>query len=68
MENRAAASVLDIIGRTPLVELRRIARGLDGRIFAKVEFFNPGYSKKDRIACKSSQTPKPKGICSLATR
>lgn len=42
--------MLDLIGNTPLVELSRITRGLDGRIFAKVEFLNPGYSKKDRIA------------------
>ncbi len=50
MVNRAVASVLELIGETPLVELGRVARGLDGQIFAKVEFFNPGYSKKDRIA------------------
>ena len=43
-------SVLDAIGNTPLVELSRVASGLDGRIFAKLEFLNPGYSKKDRIA------------------
>ena len=43
-------SVLDTIGNTPLVELARITRGLDGSIFAKLEFLNPGYSKKDRIA------------------
>jgi len=42
--------VLDLIGNTPLLELSRITDGLDGRIFAKVEYFNPGYSKKDRIA------------------
>ncbi len=49
---RLSASVLDLIGNTPLVELGRITAGLDGRIFAKVEFFNPGYSKKDRIALR----------------
>jgi len=43
-------SVLDTIGHTPLVELSRITRDLEGRIFAKLEFLNPGYSKKDRIA------------------
>ncbi len=42
--------MLDLIGNTPLLELSRITDGLDGRIFAKVEYFNPGYSKKDRIA------------------
>ena len=48
--NRLAASVLGLIGNTPLVDLSRITQGLDGRIFAKAEFLNPGYSKKDRIA------------------
>ena len=43
-------SVLDVIGGTPLVELSRVTRGLEGRVFAKLEFLNPGYSKKDRIA------------------
>lgn len=43
-------SVLDAIGNTPLVELSRVTQGLDGRVFAKLEFLNPGYSKKDRIA------------------
>ena len=48
--DKLLASVLDVIGDTPLVELARITRGLDGRVFAKLEFLNPGYSKKDRIA------------------
>ena len=43
-------SALEAIGNTPLVELARVARELDGRVFAKLEFLNPGYSKKDRIA------------------
>lgn len=43
-------SVLGAIGNTPLVELSRITRGLEGRILAKLEFLNPGLSKKDRIA------------------
>ena len=43
-------SVVEAIGATPLVELSRLARGLDGRILAKLEYLNPGYSKKDRVA------------------
>jgi cysteine synthase len=43
-------SVLDAIGNTPLVELSRITRGLQGRILGKLEYLNPGFSKKDRIA------------------
>jgi cysteine synthase A len=47
-----AHSILDAIGNTPLVELRRAvaARGLNGRILAKLESLNPGSSKKDRVA------------------
>ncbi|MGH6874498.1 MAG: PLP-dependent cysteine synthase family protein [Aestuariivirgaceae bacterium] len=45
-----ASSVVDIIGETPVVALERLTRGLSGRIVAKLEFLNPGFSKKDRIA------------------
>jgi cysteine synthase B len=50
-----ATSVLDLIGNTPLVEIKRLAEGLvrpDVRIFAKLEGFNPGGSVKDRPARK----------------
>ncbi|MGH7996648.1 MAG: pyridoxal-phosphate dependent enzyme, partial [Opitutaceae bacterium] len=50
MRDGTAASIIDAIGETPLVELSRIARGLDGRILGKLEYLNPGSSKKDRIA------------------
>jgi cysteine synthase A len=43
-------SVIEAIGETPLVELRRFAERVDGRILAKLENLNPGASKKDRIA------------------
>ncbi|HUF00465.1 MAG TPA: cysteine synthase family protein [Anaerolineales bacterium] len=43
-------SILGAIGNTPLVELSRLTRGLEGRILAKLEYLNPGFSKKDRIA------------------
>jgi cysteine synthase A len=45
-----AASVLEVIGRTPVVELARLTRSLSGRIVAKLDYLNPGFSKKDRIA------------------
>jgi cysteine synthase A len=43
-------SAVEAIGNTPLIDLARITREIDGRILAKLEFFNPGFSKKDRIA------------------
>jgi cystathionine beta-synthase len=42
-------SILTTIGRTPLVRLNRVARGLSCELFAKLEQFNPGGSVKDRI-------------------
>lgn len=45
-----ANSITDLIGNTPLVELGRLGKGLPGRVVAKLEFFNPGSSVKDRIA------------------
>ena len=43
-------SVLGAIGNTPLVELSRLTKGLNGRVLAKLEYLNPGFSKKDRNA------------------
>jgi len=42
------SSAADAIGGTPLVALDRITAGMEGRILAKLEMLNPGYSKKDR--------------------
>ncbi len=47
---RVVDSTIEAIGETPLVELGRITRDLGGRILAKLEMLNPGFSKKDRIA------------------
>ncbi len=47
-------SVVDAIGETPLVELSRLiavaGKRIEGRIVAKLDYLNPGFSKKDRIA------------------
>ncbi len=43
-------SIVEAIGATPLVELSRLARDGGGRLLAKLEYLNPGFSKKDRIA------------------
>jgi cystathionine beta-synthase len=45
-------SVLDLVGNTPLVRLNRVTEGLAATVLAKVEYFNPGGSVKDRIALR----------------
>jgi cystathionine beta-synthase len=45
-------SILDTVGETPLVRLSRIGAGLTPQIIAKVEYFNPGGSIKDRVAMR----------------
>ncbi|NYE95376.1 cystathionine beta-synthase [Psychromicrobium silvestre] len=47
-----ANSVLDLIGNTPLVKLNKVTEGIQATVLAKVEYFNPGGSAKDRIAVK----------------
>lgn len=43
-------SITDLIGNTPMVELGRLSQGLPARVIAKLEYFNPASSVKDRIA------------------
>ena len=50
MAGKIANSVLDLIGGTPLVRLRRLADAAGARVLVKVEARNPGGSVKDRIA------------------
>src|SRR5690348_6932056 len=42
-------TILQSVGRTPLVQLRRVTEGLQARVYAKVESLNPGGSVKDRV-------------------
>lgn len=59
---RILPSIVEAIGGTPLVELSRIARGLEGRILAKLEHLNPGASKKDRIARQIIEDAEAEGL------
>ena len=43
-------SIIETIGNTPLVRLNNVTRGIKGTVLAKVEYFNPGNSMKDRMA------------------
>lgn len=47
-----AKNILETIGNTPLVQLNHIVKDLPCKVFAKVEYFNPGHSCKDRMALK----------------
>jgi len=55
-------SVVDLIGNTPLVRLRNVAAGLPATVLAKVEYFNPGGSVKDRIALRMVEEAEKSGL------
>jgi len=55
-------SVVDLIGDTPLVRLRRLTEGIRATVLAKVEYFNPGGSVKDRIAVRMVEAAEQAGL------
>jgi cysteine synthase len=44
------SSITEAFGRTPLVRLNRVTEGIDATVYAKLEFYNPSSSVKDRLA------------------
>ncbi|WP_038030767.1 cystathionine beta-synthase [Thermonema rossianum] len=54
--------LIEAIGNTPLVKLNKVTKGIPGTILAKVEYFNPGNSIKDRIALKMIEDAEKAGI------
>lgn len=61
---KIAKQLTELIGRTPLLELNNYSasKGLQTPIIAKVEFFNPGGSVKDRIALAMIEDAEKKGL------
>ena len=45
-------SMISLVGNTPLVKLNSVTKGIQATVLAKVEYFNPGGSVKDRIALR----------------
>jgi cysteine synthase A len=60
--NRIADSVLDLIGGTPMVRLRRLPRPGGAAVVAKLESLNPGGSVKDRIALAMLEDAERRGL------
>lgn len=54
-------NILETIGNTPLVRLNKITKELPCRVLAKVEYFNPGNSAKDRMALKMVEVAEREG-------
>jgi len=63
---KIAHQLTDLIGRTPLVELNAYSKseGINTPIIAKIEYFNPGGSAKDRVALYMIEDAERKGIIS----
>lgn len=55
-------NILDLFGKTPLIKLTKITRGLKPAIFAKMESLNPGGSVKDRIGLAMIEDAEEKGL------
>jgi cystathionine beta-synthase len=60
-QKRVFDNVLESIGSTPLVRINRIAAGVKGTVYAKVETTNPGNSIKDRMAVKMIEDAEKSG-------
>lgn len=54
-------SALDLVGNTPMIRLTRISRDIPAEIWAKLEFYNPSGSVKDRIALKMIEEAEKRG-------
>jgi cystathionine beta-synthase len=58
---RVYDSLVDLMGNTPLVRLHKVTAGVPAQVLAKVEYFNPGGSVKDRIAVRMIEAAEKSG-------
>ncbi|MFF0294472.1 cystathionine beta-synthase [Kitasatospora sp. NPDC004614] len=54
-------SIIELVGDTPLVKLNKVTEGITATVLAKVEYFNPGGSVKDRIAMRMIEAAEASG-------
>ncbi len=54
-------NILETIGHTPMIKMNKIAQDIPGTVLAKVEYFNPGHSVKDRMALKMIENAEKEG-------
>lgn len=64
----ATTSVLDAIGKTPLVQLRRVTPSNGARVFIKLEYYNPTCSYKDRMALAIIEGAERRGVLKAGMR
>ena len=55
-------SILEAIGRTPLIRLNRVSKDVPAEIYVKADYLNPGGSVKDRIAVTMIDEAERKGL------
>ncbi|WP_306640023.1 pyridoxal-phosphate dependent enzyme [Sanyastnella coralliicola] len=61
MSKRVYNNIIEAIGDTPMIRLNEIAKDIPAKVFAKVEYFNPGNSVKDRMALKMIEDAEKSG-------
>lgn len=64
---KIANDVTQLVGNTPLVKINRLAQGLPGEVVAKLEYFNPSHSVKDRIGVAMIDTGEQAGLITPET-